>query len=364
MSANTILIIASSARMLAAAAKQQGWQPIVIDLYHDVDTQAYALKSWQASSLAMPVLQALVEQCCTEYAVQYVLYGSGLEQHPDSLAYLAARFTLLGNAPATSARVLDKAHFFAQLQQLAIPYPATQFTPPAPTQGWLRKAQRSQGGVGIQHATPQSDSQNEYYWQRWQAGASGSVLFLADGCNARVLGFNRQWCSAEFAETPFLFAGISNHNALPAQLQQQLQHWTGQLTRVFALQGLNSLDFIYTDAQCWLLEINARPPASMQLYPPSLFTWHIQACTGQLTSDPLPAYPFMAYQICYAPVRLQIPVGFDWPPACVDLPQNAAIINAGQPICSMIASADNPATLKQRVQSIQQTLFKKLFTGT
>ena len=61
--------------------------------------------------------------------------------------------------------------------------------------------------------------------------------------------------------------------------------WLKQLVPVFALKGLNSLDFIHADDCSYVLEINPRPSASMQLYDEDLLNRHIQACEGTVGCD-------------------------------------------------------------------------------
>lgn len=79
--------------MLAQAARQAGYLPLVIDLYADQDTEALAEQACQVESLALAIVQPIVEQLATLYTFTFVVYGSGLEGHQETLFWLAAKFS-------------------------------------------------------------------------------------------------------------------------------------------------------------------------------------------------------------------------------------------------------------------------------
>ena len=59
--AGFILIIASSARMLAQTARASGFKPLVIDLFADLDTQSYAEDFNKITTLAKQYLKPAVD---------------------------------------------------------------------------------------------------------------------------------------------------------------------------------------------------------------------------------------------------------------------------------------------------------------
>lgn len=359
-----LLIVANSGRMLAQAAYNNDFEPIVIDQYADSDTASYAAICYQVPSLALQHLQPLVLQCMANYPLTQVVYGSGLEIYPESLVFLASCLTVWGNAPASFMQLLDKPAFFALLRSLNIAHPATLFTPPAMLDHWLVKPQRGQGGLGVHYAAQQLAADTPIYWQRYQAGRVGSVLFLAQHERVQIVGFNTQWSRRIDTQTPFAFTGIMNTSCLLAAWRTQLTDWIVQLSAALSLQGLNSLDFIWTGERCLVLEINGRPPASMQLYAADLLAQHIAACQGLMPMSTPATSEICGYQICYAPREISIPNEFNWPNYCLDLPQNGVIINAWRPICSIAAMHHNPVALRKRLQGLQHSLLKKLLKGT
>ncbi len=340
--------------MLAQAARQSGLIPLVMDLYADRDTQTLAHAHWHLKTLGLTALKPALDDCLKQFSVAGVVYGSGLETQLDCLNYLTEHLPLWGNSPSCLKRLNNKRHFFQQLQSADIPFPCTQFAPPTHRDHWLCKPQHGCGGQNINYLQDSSPNHN-VYWQRYHPGTPASVLFLTNGQDALILGFNSQWCQPS-ASQPFLFSGIMNSLDLPTEQRQLVTQWVTQLTVAFNLHGLNSLDFIWDGQACLVLEINPRPPASMQLYAPTLLKLHIEACQGLLPQQVPQVKQNQAYQIIYAPTDLKIPSEFIWPAACVDLPQNSAKISAGQPICSMIAHAESPAGIHADLHALQHKI--------
>lgn len=364
------MIVAQSGRMLAQAAFSVGLKVWVIDCYQDADTQHYAHNSYQVTTLAkihlMPIVEALIQQ----YGITSVIVGSGLETFPDSLQYLSTRLTLLGNHPAVWERLSDKHDFFQRLSYLNIPYPKVCLKRPRNGMDWLVKPRQGQGGEGIHYdrLKPKwAEHGHQVYWQQYQAGSAYSVLFLADKKQAQIIGFNTQWCCAFDDDRAFIFSGIRTGTDLSVAQQAMINTWVKKLVLEYALVGLNTLDFMSDGQHCWLLEINPRPSASMQLYPAVWLVRHIQICLGRsFNKATLLPYQFATrplnsgYQVVYAPQSVRVPPDFTWPAGCVDLPKAGTIIATTQPICSIIAHAQCSSHLMALLQTRQQLLLSKL----
>lgn len=356
--ARYVLVIASSARLLAQTASVAGFKPLVIDLFADLDTQHYAEDFKQITSLHVQHLKPAVDYFIKSYQVDKVVYGSGFEHHPESLCYLNSCLSLLGNTPEVFINLHDKPAFFATLKHLAIPYPKVYFNKPDEFEGWLIKPMRGQGGVGIKHCLGEEVAADSY-WQRYQKGKQYSVLFLADSLQVQVVGFNSQWTTCLDDSHEFVFSGIINACDLKAEQQSQVVGWLKSLVPLFKLKGLNSLDFI-NDGDCsWLLEINPRPPASMQLYEADLFNRHVSACLGQLTNIHHKINGYTGTQVVYAQHDIMIPDGFLWPENCLDLPETGVICRTGQPICSIMSHKKQAHLVMSELQTQQINLQKR-----
>lgn len=353
--------------MLAHAAKNAGLKPLVIDLFADLDTQAYAQDYQQITDLTLASLAPAVDYFIQHYAVTQLIIGSGFEQHPDSLYYLHSRLTLLGNTPEAFIWVQNKVDFFAVLDEFKIPHPETSFTPPNDHQDWLIKPNTGQGGIGIQRLRRSNlGLYTNVYWQKYQYGSQHSVLFLANGQQVQIIGFNTQWTTRLSDSEEFIFAGIINYCELSKNHQSQIINWLSKLVPTFGLNGLNSLDFIHTDGQMYVLEINPRPPASMQLYNADLLRRHIMTTSPQQNwqscSQPPAQSGYTAYQIVYAKQDIQIPDGYIWENGTMDIPVAGAMCKTGQPICSIIAHRKQVHSVLQALNIQQHNIEKGLYS--
>jgi predicted ATP-grasp superfamily ATP-dependent carboligase len=345
--------------MLAQAAKNAGLKPLVIDLFADLDTQCHAEAFKHIPSLAEKHLIPALDYFIEHYAVAHVIYGSGFEYYPESLHYLGSRLLVLGNQPDIFVKLHNKPVFFSILDKLNIPYPEVSFKAPDRADNWLVKPMQGQGGLGIKGYHPKEPTESVVYWQKYQAGIQYSVLFLADGQEMQTIGFNTQWTVSLSENKEFIFSGITNSCDLLNEQKKLIKGWLKKLVPVFALKGLNSLDFIQAGDKSFVLEINPRPSASMQLYDADLFNRHIKASQGELIDCRLHS-GYTGYQIVYAEQDILIPEAFAWPPWCMDLPGFGVMCRKGQPICSIIAHKKRAQAVMNEL-SIKQLNLKKVF---
>lgn len=363
MREKTIVVVARSARMLVQMAVYAGWEPIAIDCFADEDTRRLARLAIAVPSLAAEVLLPVLERIVQHYDVAYWVYGSGFEQCPDTLVEMARLCVVLGNSPEIFQCFQDKVGFFETLRELEIPHPETVFEPPVTTGPWLQKPYCGEGGTEIVYLHAETVRRNEVYWQRWLPGDAGSLTFLAHERGCEILGFNHQWTCLQDNEHPFVFVGIVNHARFDRRHVNELRYALGRLVSVYRLRGLGSLDFIISDGRCYILELNARIPASAQLYGRHVFDWHVDAVLGREQRRRRSRYRPRGYQIVFAPRNLTIPADVDWPEWVMDIPPAGAIIGQGQPICSIMAGGKNAGQVRSRLQQRQTFVQNILFTG-
>jgi methenyltetrahydromethanopterin cyclohydrolase len=364
-----VVIIAHSGRMLANSARQSNWLPLVIDRFGDQEIAHLAQKNWVVPDLSKASLEPVIATIKQYFDVDQLVYGSGFEFHLETLFWLSEHFTVLGNASVTFQQVQDKVFFFATLQRLQIPFLETHFTaPPVGTDEWLVKPTSGEGGAGIHWYDSQESVADTVYWQRYQKGTVGSVLFVSDGESVQIIGFNGQWVESGQTQYPFVFSGVRHCPLVRVAYGQQVLDWLNQLVGAFSLVGLNSLDFIMNKGQLWVLEINPRPSASLMLYDGychnKLFERHVQGCMGHLIDIPAPATDYhRGYQVLYAYYELVIPEQVEWPDWVLDKPGAGVIIPINSPICSIIAAEKNTERLtyllNHRARVVYQLLIYK-----
>lgn len=343
--------------MLAEAAQKIGLKALVIDLYADLDTREYALEVCRLPSLAIEYVAPVLDDFVGRYRVSRVVYGSGLEPYPETLDYLDERMTVLGNSPIVFRSLQNKVEFFTVLADLRIPFPAISFVAPDAEGDWLIKPMQGQGGMGIYRH--QQGSIKGLYWQKFQPGTPGSVLFLADTQDVCVIGFNTQFIGKLSVGLEFVFSGLINHSTLSCQQKALISGWLTRCVQRFGLKGLNSLDFIYDGERIYVLEVNPRPSASMQCYD-DLLAGHISACGGSLP-DALPRQKdFAGFRVVYADKDLRIPEHFIWPDWALDRPEAGAVCRAGQPVCSVISRRSMAEQVEAELVARQQQIFNQL----
>jgi uncharacterized protein len=291
-------------------------------------------------------LLAAAQVMCSPDRCSGLIYGSGFEGRTGLLAKLARGRTLFGNPPDTVTRLKDPVHFFPLLDSFGIAYPETRLDSPADVSGWLVKRTGGAGGSHVRPARSRHRARPGRYFQKLQSGRTLSVLFAADGRDARVIGVNEQWTAGIAQCAPYCYGGAVSGISLPDGVQARIATALGRLVRGTGLVGLNGLDFILDDDAPYVLEINPRPTATIDLYDADieggLLALHIRACRGELREIQWSGHS-RAHAIVYATDALRVPAGMNWPAWCTDIPESGSLIPAGAPICSVHARAASSA---------------------
>lgn len=363
-----LLLAACSGRMLAVSAARVGIRPVVLDLYADQDTRDHAaacerIAPGQIGFDAEALLDA-AERLAPAQDGFAVVYGSGVDIAPELLERLAAGRQVYGNMPATLRLLKTPTAFFELLDRLAIPYPDTRFTPPESPAGWLVKPGCGEGGKGVGFCAQVRRATAGDYYQRWLPGSPLSALFIADGREARIIGFNTLWTASHFGQ-PFLFVGAVNRAELTRVQRAEVADYVARLTRAVGLKGLNSLDFMRDGAVCRVLEINPRPSATLALYDPDipegLCARHIRACRGELGGVWPERYRVRGFRVWFAPRDIVLPMAWDWPEWCADRPVPNSLVTAGEPFCTIEAAGDDSAAVERLLQQREYTLIESFF---
>jgi predicted ATP-grasp superfamily ATP-dependent carboligase len=381
-----ILVVAVSARALTEAVVRSGRPVIAVDLFGDADTRAAALgvavvpgSLGDGPDLAA-VIAAGERLAAAHGAPAGVVVGSGFEHRPDALAELGARWPLLGCPPQAVAAVKDPARLAALCAALSIPHPEISATPPADPAGWLVKRSGGSGGGHVTPAAaataataappaPLSDTSTgagapspaDRYWQRRVDGRAMSATVLCDGDRARLMGF----CTAAFAPTPaapYRFGGLAGPVAVDPSLAAEIAAAADRLSRATGLRGLVGLDLVVDGRRWWLIEVNPRPTAALEVLDRGslpLMSLHIAACDttaapeGGSPADAVPAWTppatIAATALVYAP-RDGVTVAADWPGWVADRPAPGTPVPAGAPICTVRAEGGDADALSTLLQ--------------
>jgi predicted ATP-grasp superfamily ATP-dependent carboligase len=351
-----ILTVAISGRSLAAAARRAGFRPLVADLFNDADTLALADRAVKLSgSLQTGIDKDQIVETLTGLAGRdapvAVVFGSGFERKPEMIDAISRIFSLAGNNAKTIRLVKDPDSLSRLCCDLKIPHPNIRFDSPEHPQEWLTKLA---GGAGGSHVKPANGtaSSHEYYFQRFISGKNLSALFLADRDKAHIVGFSRQWSSPS-ETTPFRYGGAVRLRRYDRDKAARIEDWLTGLTRRTGLAGLCSADFIDGDSGLHLIEINPRPGATLDIFDSEetpLLREHLRAVMGCNISKP--AYRgSVASAIAYTAKAISAFPKIDWPALTADHQMSGTALEAGDPVCTVFATADSAAAAMKAVKS-------------
>jgi predicted ATP-grasp superfamily ATP-dependent carboligase len=294
-----------------------------------------------------------------------IVCGTGFEDRTGLLAQIAERWPLIGNAPEVVARVKDPLALAALCRDGDIPHPDVSLRRPTDASGWLVKRH---GGAGGRHvnAAFDLDRSDGTYFQRRVSGTPVSALILASHGRALILGFSAQWASPT-PQAPFRYGGAVTPAPITAETADSLTDMIQRLVAAVPLVGLNSVDFLVADHAAWLLEINPRPSATLDIFEPeggSLFRLHVEACGGALPARLVPRRGAAASAIVYAHHDIPLVPACDWPDWAADRPPAGIAIKAGEPLCTVTAAAATADQAKRlvgcRIEAILARMCEKV----
>ena len=345
--AEPVLIVALSGRQLAVSARRNGFVPLVVDAFGDLDMVAAAaghatVPLTDAGRFDTPSLLAAAQSLAPSPVP--LVWGAGLEAAPELLATLADGREILGNDEAAVQRAKEPRAFAWTLAGLGVPHPEIRVEPPADLADWVA---RTTGGSGGAHVRPSSLKGD--HWQRLSPGTPVSALVAADGVSARMLGFSEQWVAGT-KEAPFRWGGASAP-ATPA-LAAPMAAAAARVVAALRLRGLVSVDMLAEPVGFVVLEVNPRPGGALEVYEAafghSLFGLHVAACRGRMPDQACHPRRHAAAALVWAERPCRLPTDWRWPSWTADRGRPGTLIPRGAPVCTVRAVAPDAATARRR----------------
>jgi predicted ATP-grasp superfamily ATP-dependent carboligase len=339
-----IILVAYSARALASSAAHAGFAPLSIDVFGDDDTRELSLASVKlegglSDGLEPDKVAGAVEALLSAHDPVGLVYGSGFEHQPETIAAIALKTRVFGNDVETLKRAKDPVALAQICRTNGVRHPPIAFDPPDKRELWLVKKRGGAGGAHIAPADDPGGAAADRYYQLRVAGESVSALFLASERKAEIIGLSTQW-SAPTPASPFRYGGAAGPIDIEPSHKREIARAIALVAAELNLVGLNSVDFLVSPDAVWLVEINPRPGATLDVfdsYDDPLFWRHIAACERRLTRVPA-RVAFKAAEIVYAPCDMAIREGWKWPDWAVDRSAPGTRIAAGDPLCTALAS--------------------------
>jgi predicted ATP-grasp superfamily ATP-dependent carboligase len=199
-------------------------------------------------------------------------------------------------------------------------------------------------------------------------GVLASVAFVADGRRAVLLGASRGLAGdPAFGAPGYSYCGSIYPLSADHALLDRMSAIVGAATEVFGLVGLNGIDFVLRNGELYVLEINPRYCASMELIERggrlSVFEAQVAACGGALPSfDLAPPPEVLGKAVLYA--RKDVVVGDSscWLPRddVRDVPFPGDRIRRGHPVCTVYARGADSVTCYERLVAAAAALEQEL----
>lgn len=353
-------VVGASARAAVMTLARAGEPCWAIDLFNDRDLKRLAPCARCPLDRFPHAIPALAEQ----FPPGPVMYTGGLENYPDVVAELARSRTLIGNDAETVQRIRDP--FNLPNRPRTLPSGSA-----IPANGrWLIKSLRSSGGLGVRAATPGEIVPPGHYAQEFIDGPAMSAVFHDE----KLLGVTEQligtpWLYAKefhYAGTlslvPTLCVGTLLSTLCVAESAQgrDAERPKSVPTQSVGtrLIGHYGIDFILNDDRPFIIEINPRYPASLEVIE---FANHLHCTVGKA--------------IWFAPHTFRFPDSGPWDadlagtfdpwrlPGFADIPEPGARFEAGWPVITFFATGATAEECRGRLQSRASEL-DRLFAGT
>ncbi len=366
------LIIARSARAIAASAKRAGYKVNVADCFNDEDTKSFSESVYQLQfhddDFETEELIKHIQEVISLYPKIKLVIGSGFESNPEQLNTLSGIAPVLANNKELIIALKDPVKFFGMLGKYSILYPDYSLSRPINLKKYLKKSIGGTGGVHVNWCD-QTNSENEVdcYFQEYISGKVLSAVFLANGTCSNIVGFNQQLQSKDFTEMPFLYQGAISLRLDTVENKEIIEDIINKITAETGLKGLCGLDYIVNEGgEVVVLEVNPRPPASFELHEMQqpLFDAHLACFDGKLidlASQSECTQSLRGYAILYAKENMLISDKVKWPNWVKDKPKFDSVIPAGFPICTVHAEAFSLDKVKSmlfnRLDKIETIIF-------
>jgi uncharacterized protein len=352
-----ILVIGINIRHIAASASRAGHEVIAVDCYCDVDLARFAKETAKMPREgASENLSFYVEK----FRPDAVVLGPGLEEASVRDA------VVLNNPPEKTAKVSDKLWLAGWLEEKGFPFIKTQPLDSLdnPHYPFLVKPRRGAGGVGcriVEKAVKKQIHEEDLIAQELIEGRPASVSVIGNGSQARAIAVNEQLIGVPWAGAKgFRYSGNITPLAPP---QCAIAEMAEEIISKLGLMGSNGVDFLLTEKEPVVVEVNSRFQGSLDTVELSggenVFQAHLHSFGGRLPERPAPPICCAGRIIVYAPCDLTIEDDLvrDW---TADVPGKGSRIAADDPILSILAQGSSRDDVTAQLKTRAAMLFNMI----
>jgi len=354
-----IVAIGYSVRHIVCSGSRAGYEMYAADAFGDVDTKRCAKKYFPLNPLQ---LQADIKLLKEEIGkVDGVIIGSGFERADFDFLNAEDRRKILGNAPEKMKEVANKEWLSSRLDDLGIPHPLT-YTGGEIAEGEEKAkhfhypvvAKPAYGGGGTANFFCNNEKElvrwakqlPDFLYQEYIKGEHASVSLISSKREAFSVSVNEQLIGLDSLCTPGPFVYCGNISPFVTKFSEQMCAVAEELAMKLELIGSNGVDFVVTDDELFVIEVNPRFQGSLDTVELStglnLVDAHVKGVKRDLLTERVEAKRYAAKAIVFAKQEGVVMRNLDRD-GIVDIPEKGRIVKCGEPIATGIGIGDSRA---------------------
>jgi predicted ATP-grasp superfamily ATP-dependent carboligase len=375
-----LLILGASARAAAFSALRAGYTPLAIDRYGDVDLAAQCVaRRCEKYPSDLPLL-------ARDFPSAAWMYTGAIENHAALVDKIGRLRDLYGN-PGRILRAVRCPLLVADALQME-GLPCLNVSMSAPSIGrcrWVQKPLKSGGGTRVRFADEQTGPDEVgtsadpagFYFQQYVRGTACSAVFVGTGHRSLLLGVTRQWVGEQWTGAAgFQYCGSVGPLAVREQTTEQIRRIGDCLARRFGLVGLFGVDAVLADGDVWVVEVNPRYTASVEVIERALgieaISLHVRACRdgeaqvrceadGKRCAGKAIVYADKHGLVTNAFGELARQLNDDplWP-TIADVPQIGTELHPRQPVTTVLAVGEDATEVESQLKQLVQAVRRKL----
>ena len=288
--------------------------------------------------------------------ISHVILTSGFDGRVDIWKKIKSFKGIIGNSPETIENVRDMSVLSKFCNEKQIKFPnyvdlgfndkSFELTFPI-----IIKPKSSGGGQNIHYFKNLEDfnklkknilPKSNFIAQEFIKGLDISATISCNGKNASVIAITKQILGEKFlgAASNFLYCG----NVIPFnvndKIYEEIERISNEITKKFQLKGINGMDFILTDDDLYLIEVNPRFPGTMELIESllnkNLFYEHVKSSKFGKISQYNPRISKIGIKFIVYAQKDFIVRNLKQIQGIHDIPRPGTHLKKGDPICSIL----------------------------
>ncbi|MCW7076639.1 MAG: ATP-grasp domain-containing protein [Candidatus Syntrophoarchaeum sp.] len=358
-----ILIVGYTTRQIAQSAVKAGFRVYCIDRFLDLDLLELAEQAALLDERAKDFgVRTFLDRIDCE--IEGIIIGSGCERIELDRRL---RERVIGNSPDLMQKISDKAYVGERIIDMGFSHPEIytkeRVTPPAVIKPLT-------GGGGLENRFIREKSEIEalevdfsrYLIQEYVEGIPVSVSLVSNE-KGEVESFcvNEQLIGIDWLNAPSKFAYCGNIVPFETELASEICEIAEEIIRELGLIGSNGVDFVISDEEAVVIEVNPRFQGSIEALEIAtgcnIFDCHVKACCNEPFEIRKPLR-FGMRAVVYA--KADMAIGEDlrrW--GFSDVPAIGTMIPEGEPVASVLGYSETRSGVIQDTREVIARLIKR-----